>query len=151
MFCFPWSQRIKIQSFSSPSPICLESVFRVLTLVLHKISNSKAYRAVYKVLHGISTELSLVILSKVQKKSVQRLRCCYRGGVAVLGWNFMQLQDLLTVRETVTGKLNPYLQHIRLPFIYWQIDRQGLSNQCTPASIVSFCKNRLDLIFNGNR
>ena len=39
-----------------------------LTLVLHKISSSEAYRAVYKALHGIFTGLSLVILSEIQKK-----------------------------------------------------------------------------------
>ena len=38
------------------------------TLVLHKMSSSEAYRAVYKALHGIFTGLSLVILSEIQKK-----------------------------------------------------------------------------------
>ena len=42
------------------------SVVGVLTLVLHKISSSEAYRAVYKALHGIFTGLSLVILSEIQ-------------------------------------------------------------------------------------
>ena len=37
-------------------------------LVLHNNSSSEAYRAVYKVLHGIFTGLSLVILSEIQKK-----------------------------------------------------------------------------------
>ena len=39
-----------------------------LTLVLHKILSSEAYRAVYKALHRIFTGLSLVILSEIQKK-----------------------------------------------------------------------------------
>jgi len=67
--------------------------------VLHKISSSEAYRAVYKALHGIFTGLSLVILSEIQKKWVQRLRCCYRccyrGSAAVPGRNFMQHQGKL--------------------------------------------------------
>ena len=42
-----------------------------LTLVLHKISSSEAYRAVYKALHGIFTGLSLVILSEIQESE-----CC---------------------------------------------------------------------------
>ena len=46
-------------------------------------------------LHGIFTELSLVILSEIQKKRVHRLRCCYRGSAAVLGRNFMRHQGLL--------------------------------------------------------
>ena len=38
----------------------------MLPLVLHKISSTEAYRAVYKALHGIFTGLSLVILSEIQ-------------------------------------------------------------------------------------
>ena len=38
------------------------------TLVLHKMSSSEAYKAVYKALQGIFTGLNLVILSEIQKK-----------------------------------------------------------------------------------
>ncbi|OED35199.1 hypothetical protein AB833_30840 [Chromatiales bacterium (ex Bugula neritina AB1)] len=66
-----------------------------VTLVLYEISSSEAYRAVYKAQHGVFSGLSLVILSEIQGKRVQCLRCCYRSSAAVLGRNFMQHQGIM--------------------------------------------------------
>ena len=41
--------------------------------MLHKISSSEAYRAVYKALHEIFIGLSLVILSEIQKSEYSAL------------------------------------------------------------------------------
>ena len=54
-----------------------------LPLVLYKISSPGACRAVYKALHGVFTELSLVILRDIQEKRVLRLRSYYRSDAVI--------------------------------------------------------------------
>ena len=62
-----------------------------LTLVLHKISSSEAYRAVSKALHGIFIGLSLIQV-RFRKSEYSVLDDAIRGSAAVLGRSFMQHQ-----------------------------------------------------------